>query len=745
MKRMKHLIICMLAACCLTHPSTLTASEPTAPRKKVGVVLSGGGAKGMAHIGALRVIEEAGIPIDLVVGTSMGSIIGGLYSIGYTSTQLDSMVRKQDWPFLLSDRVPRSEQNMDEREVREKYVISVPIGKGEKVDATGGLIKGQNLANLFSQLTVGYHDSLDFHRLPIPFACVALNIVNGEEVDFHSGVLPTAMRASMAIPGVFTPVRLDSMVLVDGGVINNYPVNVARAMGADIVIGVDVQSELRPSSQLTSTKDVLGQLIGLMGKDLNEQNVDDTDTYIKVNVEGYSAASFTLAAIDTLIRRGREAAEAQLPQLNRLRKRLGLPDPATATASREGYPCSADRQVPVRQIIFEGLDPSDKKWLLKRCELEEDTLISIPLIEKAVVLMCSTLGYSNATYSLPLAEDGEGYNLHFQLSKKVENRVSVGLRFDSEEIASVQVNATAHFRRRTPSTLSLTARLGKRYAARIDYSIEPAPLQNVGLAYMFQYNDIDLYHRGEKSHNATFRYHLAELSYSNVWHRNVRFAVGLRYELYDYDRFLHQDGGSDPLQAGTDHFFSYFAQLHYETFDKAYFPSKGVSARASYSLYTDNFTEYDDHSPFSAIRGYCEGVVRVTRRFSMLPGIYGRFLIGRDIPYAKMNVMGGDVPGRYISQQLPFVGIRNAELQDNALLIGSLKLRQRMGNIHYLTLAANYALSAHKWKGLLEEDTQFGIGVGYGIDSMFGPLEASLGYTNRTKKGSLYLNLGFKF
>lgn len=296
--------------------SVHTTAQP-GPRKKVGVVLSGGGAKGMAHIGALKVIEEAGIPIDYVVGTSMGSIIGGLYSIGYTPEQMDSMVRRQDWSFLLSDKIPRSEQNMAEREASEKYVFSLPFGKNAKTQAVGGLIKGQNLANLFSELTVGYHDSIDFNKLPIPFACVSENIVNGNEVNFHKGVLATAMRASMAIPGVFTPVRLDSMVLVDGGVVNNYPVNVARAMGADIIIGVDVQNDLKPANELNSTGSILGQLINLMGLELYKKNLKETDTYIKVDVEGYSAASFTPSAVDTLIRRGEEAALAQKKLLDK--------------------------------------------------------------------------------------------------------------------------------------------------------------------------------------------------------------------------------------------------------------------------------------------------------------------------------------------------------------------------------------------------------------------------------------------
>lgn len=744
MKRFSRSSLTTMAVCLLFIPALLKAQPRPAHRKKVGVVLSGGGAKGMAHIGVLKVIEKAGIPIDYVVGTSMGSIIGGLYSIGYSPEQLDSMVRRQDWTFLLSDKIPRSEQNLSERDASQKYVFSIPFGKGVKAEVFGGLIRGQNLANLFSELTIGYHDSINFNKLPIPFACVSENIVNGNEVNFHEGVLATAMRASMAIPGVFTPVRLDSMVLVDGGVVNNYPVNVARAMGADLIIGVDVQSELKPAGELNSAGAILGQLVNLMGQDLYKKNLKETTTYIKVNVEGYSAASFTPSAIDTLIMRGEEAAMAQDSALMALKSQLGL-DSTYMPQPIPSYPYSPERKVYVKEITFDGLDEKDKKWLLKRCDLKENSEISIRRIEEATAILSANLGYSGATYNLPEAPGG-GYNLNYTLSKKYENKLNVGIRFDSEEIASLLINVTSNFKGKLPSTLSLTGRLGKRYTAGINYAWEPAPLKRVGLSYLFQYNDVNFYHYGDRTHNSTFRYHQAEFAFSDVWYKNVRFGIGLRYEYYDYDKFLYQEG-STTQQYSTDneHFFSYFAQMEYETFDKAYFPSRGISARASYSLYTDNFTQYNDHAPFSAIKGYCEGVMRLTNRFSILPSVYGRFLIGKEIPYSKLNAMGGDVPSRFLQQQLPFVGINNVELMDNSLLIGTIKFRQRMGSVHYVTLTGNYALSSHKVSGLLKEKTMFGCGVGYGLDSTFGPLEASINYANHADKVSMYVNLGFKF
>ncbi len=740
MRRLSFLILFITAALFCT---SVLPSEAKPKRKKVAVVLSGGGAKGVAHIGALKIIQEAGIPIDYVVGTSMGSIIGGLYSIGYTPSQLDSIVCSQDWTFLLSDQVARKEQNMSERQAEEKYVLSVPFKKDIAKEITGGLINGRNIANMFSALTIGYHDSIDFNKLPTPFACVAQDIVTGKEYHFHNGVLSTAMRSSMAIPGVFTPVRLDSMVLIDGGMINNYPVDVARNMGADIVIGVDVQSDLKTSKDLNNTGAILGQLINLTGLEAYKKNVEDTDVYIKVDVEGFSTASFTSSAIDSLIRRGEAAAIDNKDALLQLKRKLGLPADYQYKQATI-YPYTQNQKVHIREILFDGLDEEDIKWLLKRYDLKENTTISIKEIEKVTSMLCSNLEYSTATYTLPSHPEG-GYTLHFRMSKKYERKLNVGLRFDSEETASVLVNMTHSFRGKTPSTLSLTARLGKRYAAQVDFGLEPSPLRRFGMSYLFQYNDIDFSDYGDKTFNSTFRYHKGELSYSNVWHRNIRYSIGLRYELYDFDKLLHAEVVSQPYELNNEHFFAYFAQMQYETFDRAYFPSRGISAQASYTLYTDNFTEYHDHTPFSAIRGHFGAVIPVSNRFSILPDIYGSFLIGKDVHFAKMNCIGGDFAGRYIYQQLPFAGINGAEIMDKALFVGSLKLRQRMGSIHYLTLTANYALNAAKWDNLLKEKTLFGCGIAYGIDSMFGPLEGSVNYVNRSNTISFYVNLGYKF
>lgn len=439
-------------------------------------------------------IEEAGIPIDYIVGTSMGSIIGGLYSIGYTPCQLDSMVNHQNWSFLLSDRISWEDQTMTERKNSETYILSVPLKKDLKANVFGGVIKGQNLGNLFSELTVGYHDSINFNKLPIPFACVSENIVNGEEVVFHNGVLATAMRASMAIPGVFTPVRMGDEILVDGGMKNNFPTNIAQAMGADVIIGVDVQNDLRTADELNNLGEIFNQIINLTGQTRYEENIKLATVYIKVDVKGYSAASFNIPALDTLMHRGEEAARAQWTALRRLKKEIGLPEDYVAPRHGPFTSLWSEKDIFVKEITFDGIEDSDKKWIMHRCHLKENSRMRMEQLYEALATLRGSQAYSNVSYKL--TDTDQGYLLHFILEEKYERNLNLGIRFDSEEIASLLLNVSTRLNTRIPSWLSLTGRLGKRYLARVDYTLAPMQMRNFNLAYQFEYNDINIYDHG---------------------------------------------------------------------------------------------------------------------------------------------------------------------------------------------------------------------------------------------------------
>ena len=330
----KSKLVCFLLIFGCSQFSIFTSVSAQSNRPKVGVVLSGGGAKGVAHISALRAIEKAGIPIDYICGTSMGSLIGGLYAAGWSCDELDSLVRHQDWTFLLTDRPKPENLDLDLRRLQTVYPLWHAFSGGKRNEGAG-FIRGLNLDRLFDQLLAPYLDSISFDSLPIPFACVATDVVTNTEVDFRSGYLKQAMRASMSIPGVFSPVRVGDKVLVDGGLRNNYPADIARQMGADIIIGVTVQGDTLGADDITGALDVFMQVIDVNCKNKYNDNLAQSDLVMKVDVKGYTAASFTPASIDTLLRRGAEEAGRHWEELLALRRRNGI-DSVALPGDRHG-------------------------------------------------------------------------------------------------------------------------------------------------------------------------------------------------------------------------------------------------------------------------------------------------------------------------------------------------------------------------------------------------------------------------
>ena len=715
----------------------LLASPADARRKRVAVVLSGGGAKGVAHIGALRVLEEAGIPIDCIVGTSMGSIIGGLYAIGYDSRRLDSLVRAQDWEFLLSDKVYRYDLPFTEKEYDDRYLLSVPFGRRGASQRQVGFVSGHNVYNLFTDLTVGYHDSLDFTELPIPFACVAADMVSRKEVVMTQGNLVRAMRASMAIPGAFTPVRVDSMVLVDGGVLNNFPVDVARAMGAEVVIGVDVQADLMDDKQLASVSKVLPQLINLLCMNKYQENLRAADLVIRPNVKGYSAASFSARAIDTLLVRGEAAAREKWDDLLALRRMIGAEE--EADSRRAEY--ETRETFAVRRIYVRGVEGRERESVERRLRIKEGSEATLDDIHRAIAELYGTKAYAAVNYRLL---GRSPYDLELTLRPRVANTLNVGFRFDSEVLAAILLNTTFRQGGSRGGQLSLTGRLSMNPYLRVEYSLENTFLRRFNLAYTFQYNDVDVFSRGRKINNVTYRYHAGDLGISNFYFRNFRFGVGLRYEFFDYNSLLFVNEG-DVFDVRPEGFFSYYGTVQWETVDRRFYPTRGVVLRADYSLYTDNFATYDGGPPFSALAWNFAPVVPVTNRFSLLPSLYGRVLIGGNTAYSYLNCMGGAEFGRYRSHQLPFAGISNVEIFDNALLVARLRLRQRMGSKHYLFLTGNYALCDANFFDVFGEKGMWGASAGYSRDSRIGPVDFVFSFSDWSEELGFYFNFGFYF
>jgi len=739
---MKKIILMLLAVMIMVTVSAQTDST-TAKRKRVAVVLSGGGAKGMAHIGVLKVLEKAGIPVDIVTGTSMGSIIGGLYAIGYNANSLDSMVRVQDWSYVITDKEDLRRQSLGDRKKQNTYLISTGMTIGKRDMNAGGIIKGKNLAELFQQLCVGFTDSLDFSRdLPIPFACVATDIIENNEVDFHSGRLPQAMRASMAIPAAFSPVRIGDMVLVDGGLKNNYPADLAREMGAEVIIGVTVQGAPKSAEEVSGTMSILSQIIDVNCKNKVNENLTITDLHLQVNTKGYGSASFSQAAIDTLIRRGEEEAMRHWDDIIALKRQIGIDETFRPVILQPLRPQVMTEKQRVTSYTFENMTPQAERFLQQKFHLNKTDSIDAQLEQEITTSMRIDLFYQTA--ECRLVPEGDGVRVILSAGNRKSVQLHAGVRYDMEEYAAVQLGLDIPLRTAVPVNTDITLRLGRRLMARGEITVHPRSFTRPTFSYTFRRNDVDIYTEGKLDYNIRYNQFQAEFLPFNFNFRHFNLQMGLRWDYLHYRDKLGS-ATSKQVTLENEHFYSYRARLNYNSEDSWYFPTRGARFNAEYAYLTDNFAQLDKNAGMSEVSADWRMSFTIGSRFTIQPMLYGRMLFGSVIPAVFGNTVGGEWFGHYVEQQMPFAGIGNMEYVSHHFLAAQLQAQERIGNNSYVLLRLAAAQQADKTKELLNHSTLLGVQATYYYNTIVGPVGASLGYSNRTKKPYFYLNLGYEF
>jgi len=752
-KKMKRIFI-LLATILLCCTVNAQHNDNTAVgRKKVAVVLSGGGAKGMAHIGVLKVLEKAGIPVDIITGTSMGSIIGGLYAIGYNANALDSMVRVQDWSYVITDKEDLRRQSLSDREKQNTYAFSTGLTIGKKDKNAGGLIKGKNLAELFQQLCTGYTDSLDFtHDLLIPFACVATDIIDNSEVDFHSGRLPQAMRASMAIPAAFSPVRISDKVLVDGGLKNNYPADIAREMGADIIIGVTVQGAPKAADDLGNTMSILSQIIDVNCKNKYDENLAITDLHLPVDTKGYSSASFSQAAIDTLIRRGEELAMRRWDDIIALKQRIGIDETFHPTILHPLRPQVMTEKQRVVGYTFENMTPNAEQFLRQKFRLNKTDSIDARLEQELTTSMRVDLFYQTA--ECRLVPVGDAVRVILSAGNRKSAQFHAGFRYDTEEYAAVQLGLDIPLKTDVPVNTDITLRLGKRLMAKGELTVHPHSFTRPTISYAFHRNDVDIYMDGERSYNILYNQFQGNLFPINFDLRHFNLQFGVRW---DYMHYRNKLGSENSIQVTlkNEHFISYRGQLKYNSEDNWYFPTHGARFNAEYAYVTNNLTKLNVRDDKGTVIGKKTGMSEVSAnwrmsfplgsRLTLQPMLYGRLLFGTAIPPVFGNAIGGDWFGHYIEQQMPFAGIGNIEYVSHQFVAAQLQAQQRIGSSNYVLLRVAGAQQADHLKELADHRTLLGVQAAYYYNTMFGPIGATIGYSNRTKEPYFYLNIGYEF
>ena len=748
-------------------------------RPTVALVLSGGGAKGAAHVGVIKYLESIGMPVDVVMGTSMGGLVGGIYALGYEAEQLDSIIRGIDWDMALSDKVPRDYLSYSAIKYKEKYVLSFPFlydkkdymrkiesdqqytrrvddihfGAGE-ADATNmvkdnllgslpsGMVYGQNVNNIFSSLSVGYQDVTDFYDLPIPFLCVATDLVSGTAKIWTEGKLNTALRSTMSIPGLFAPVRVDGMVLVDGGMRNNYPTDLAKKVGADIVIGVNLSEGYKNYNEINNLADIINTGIDMLGRTSFESNIDIPDVNIKPDLHEFNMLSFDDRSIDTIINRGYQAALAVAAKLDSIKAVVGSDrtvfhnDPADDIRLRK---------VLVSGVEIAGVDDKESLYLMNKIKVGAGSRMGNAEIEDAVATIFGTNAFDYVNYEL--LGDEEPYRLRFNCKRGPICQLGLGGRFDTEEIVSVLVNLGVGVHKIQGSSLDFTGKVGTNPNASLTYSYISPKGMSFNVMAGVRYTDRNTFSIGDNRFRINFLDVRQEIFLSNIKWSTFFLKTGFRNDYYNVNSVMAEQafGDYDVNQLSND-YVTFFFNARKDSFDNAYIPTKGKSFGLSYDwVFGGGPQKFNNFHAFTLDAKQVVG----GDRFAFIPSVNIRYLLGDEVPVPFTNTIGGSMAGRYLDQQIPFIGINNAAAMQKILGVARADWRVKLLKNNYLTAIANYALSCDEISAFKNWDEDvagyLGCGLQYTYNSIVGPLSLNVHWSSYTHNVGLYMSLGFDF
>lgn len=719
-------------------------------RPRVGLVLSGGGAKGLAHIGVLKVIDELGIPIDYIGGTSMGSVVGGLYAMGYSAAEIEEMTLEQDWVALLTDQLERQNLSVYEKEDYDKFLISFPFDS-LKIKLPSGLGAGQNISMMLSKMALPLAGEEDFNNFPKPFLCVAVDIVSGDEVVLRQGYLPDAIRASMAIPTIFTPVEIGDYYLVDGGLKNNFPVDHVKAMGADIIIGVNLGLKEYTREDLRSLPTVLEQSLFFQAKEKNRQNQRMCDVLLLPDVYSSNATSFSNTA--DLIAIGEDVARANIELLKPLANKP-LFDELNAQTVNYGV---VDTLV-VRDISFEGLNYVSEDFMDGKLRLKVPGKVAVDDLENGIDRAYGTLFFNKITY-LTEYDKGDTVRLVLRVEEKSNDLVRLGGRYDSYFKAQLLLNATFRNKMIKGSKLTLDVLLGIYPSFEGEYRVNTGWKEsknaflsrNGGLGILpdfglrGSYRTAALNHFEESDLIATYNYqYFATGGFISTSVSNPLYLeAGLEYDF----SFLESTLVSSDEQVENQSLVGY-GKVVYDSYDNQVVPKQG----AYMVLWGDVVRDYNIPTVTwgSFYRGgaQLEKIFKLHRSIHVTPYLKVGVVLGDTIPPLHKMYLGGNLLRTQGAQNIySFSGLRLMELNNNCLYAGGVKLRFNPYKRHYLTFDNTIGrLASNPYRLYTSFDEYvYGFGAIYSVMSMAGPLEVGVYKSNQALPWLMFMSFGYWF
>ena len=636
------------------------------PRKKIGLVLSGGGAKGFAHIGVLKEIEKAGIKIDYIGGTSMGAIIGGLYACGYSANQLDSIFKGTNFDELVQDFVPRKNKTFYEKGNDEMYALTLPF-KNFKVSIPRGLSKGMYNYNLMSKLTYKVRHITDFDKLKIPFVCVATNLETGEEKVFKNGSLPLVLSASSSFPTLFSPVEIDGKLYVDGGVSNNYPIEEVRKMGADIIIGVDVQDDLKDREQLTSVLGILTQISNFQMIENMKSKKKLTNIYLKPDIEGFSVVSFDKA--DEIIKKGIEAAVAVKDKFLELGSNFKIDSEKTKEID----------SLSIKEIGIEGNDNYTQSYIIGKLRFKPGSKISYDDLNGGINNLNATQNFSSINYRLFKDKDQDVLILNVK-ENPVKTYFKLAAHYDDLFKTSALLNVTKKNIFVKNDVVSFDFILGDKPRYNIDYYIDNGFHWSFGLkSKLNQFSKASKTDFNNKLYLDAFSLENINIEYldlsSQAYLQTIfaqKFLIGGGLE-YKYVNVSTSSIFNTNIYFNKGSYLSAIGFLKYDSFNNKYFPKKGwyLLGDAQYFLSSTNFN--NSFVRFSTVKADAGIVKTIFKKIALKLQTEGGVTIG-----IKQNSIFDFVLGGYgfnkTNNLKPFFGYDFLSLAGNSYLKASFTL-----------------------------------------------------------------------
>ena len=673
---------------------------PTSPQGlRVGVALSGGSAKGFAHVGVLRVLEAAGVRIDAVAGTSMGAVIGGLYASGLSVDSVAQVIATANWDVLLSDGAERDRRFLHQRRFDERAVLNLPVDGGG-VSLAAGATNGSNVMRLAERATWPVATVRSFADLPRPFTAVATDIETGQAVPLTQGVLSEALRASVGIPGAFEPFELGGRLLVDGAVARNLPAADARALGVDFVICSDVSDLLAQREDLESIVDVIGQMLTLSMERSNEEQRGLCDIVIRPDTEGLSSRAWN--EHEQWFARGAAAAELRRDDIRAVAAEQG-PGRAPLRATIEPLGDS----VRVEFVQVEGATRVETLELVRaEIGVDEGEYVSADALSSRLSDLAATGLFGLARYRLDRVPGGVALIVHVE--ERPRDRVGVGLRYDDERRAALLFTTTIHNLVRYGSVSRFELRVGEETRIQLSYLRRHSVTGRVegGTTLAWSQGTLLL---GDSTRVET-GIEITSLStgLAFVFGRSTSLGVEV----------LGERTVSDDTELPDVLLASASLVLDHESLDQLDFPQSGIDATARWEY---GVTDVQTGGNFTGGTAAGTAFLPLHERWTFELGGFAGAASGADLPTHRLFFVGGAHPSAIFAMSQPlFQGVPSEQLMGQAAQVGRLALRWRAPRGLHLRAGLDIGGAMPTWTFPME-DPIVGWALAAGVSTPLGP------------------------